>query len=79
MRVSCMWIIVLDSVEWRVGSIQRVLGEGRMAINFASMPSGRIKRMKLDFAAATNADAGALAALHTAVAEDVTHRFGQGV
>ena len=34
--------------------------------------------MKLVFAAATNSDAAALAALHTAVAEDLTRRFGPG-
>ena len=34
--------------------------------------------MKLVFAAATNSDAGALATLHSAVAEDLTRRFGQG-
>jgi GNAT superfamily N-acetyltransferase len=34
--------------------------------------------MKLVFAAATNSDAAALAALHSAVAEDLTRRFGQG-
>jgi len=34
--------------------------------------------MKLVFADATNGDAAALAALHRAVAEDLTHRFGQG-
>ncbi len=34
--------------------------------------------MKLDFDAATNSDASALATLHSAVAEDLTRRFGQG-
>jgi GNAT superfamily N-acetyltransferase len=34
--------------------------------------------MKLVFAAATNSDAAVLAALHRAVAEDLTRRFGQG-
>jgi len=34
--------------------------------------------MKLAFAIATESDAGALAALHSAVAEDLTRRFGQG-
>ena len=34
--------------------------------------------MKLFFAAATNADAAVLAALHSAVAEDLTRKFGQG-
>ncbi|MGO8791924.1 MAG: GNAT family N-acetyltransferase [Terriglobia bacterium] len=34
--------------------------------------------MKLFFSAATNSDAAVLAALHRAVAEDLTRRFGQG-
>jgi predicted N-acetyltransferase YhbS len=34
--------------------------------------------MKLTFATATTADAAELAALHTAVAEDLTQRFGHG-
>jgi len=34
--------------------------------------------MKLTFATATTADAAELAALHTAVAEDLTQRFGNG-
>ena len=34
--------------------------------------------MKLVFAAATHSDAAVLAALHGAVAEDLTRRFGQG-
>ena len=34
--------------------------------------------MKLVIAAATNADAAALAAIHSAVAEDLTRKFGQG-
>jgi GNAT superfamily N-acetyltransferase len=34
--------------------------------------------MKLVFAAATDSDAAALAALHSAVAEDLIRRFGQG-
>ena len=34
--------------------------------------------MKLVFASATNSDAGALAALHRAVADDLTRRFGEG-
>jgi len=34
--------------------------------------------MRLVFAAATNSDAAALAALHSAVAEDLTRQFGQG-
>jgi GNAT superfamily N-acetyltransferase len=34
--------------------------------------------VKLTFAAATNSDAAVLAALHSAVAEDLTRRFGQG-
>jgi GNAT superfamily N-acetyltransferase len=34
--------------------------------------------MKLAFATATNTDAPELAALHTAVAEDLTQRFGHG-
>jgi ribosomal protein S18 acetylase RimI-like enzyme len=34
--------------------------------------------MKVVFAAATNFDASALAALHTAAAEDLTRRFGRG-
>ena len=34
--------------------------------------------MKLTFAAATNSDAALLAALHGAVAADLTRRFGQG-
>jgi len=34
--------------------------------------------MKLAFATAANLDAAALAALHGAVAEDLTRRFGQG-
>jgi len=34
--------------------------------------------MKLSFSVATEADALALAALHTAVAEDLTRRFGRG-
>jgi GNAT superfamily N-acetyltransferase len=34
--------------------------------------------VKLTFAAAINADAAVLAALHSAVAEDLTRRFGQG-
>ncbi|HEY1160609.1 MAG TPA: GNAT family N-acetyltransferase [Terracidiphilus sp.] len=34
--------------------------------------------MKLAFAAATNSDAAELAALHSAAAEDLTRRFGQG-
>ena len=34
--------------------------------------------MKLAFATATNPDAPALAALHSAVAEDLTRRYGQG-
>lgn len=34
--------------------------------------------MKLTFATATNTDAAELAALHTAVAEDLTQRFGRG-
>ena len=34
--------------------------------------------MKLTFATATTSDAAELAALHTAVAEDLTHHFGHG-
>jgi len=34
--------------------------------------------MNLSFSTATQADAPALAALHTAVAEDLTRRFGRG-
>ena len=34
--------------------------------------------MKIVFAVATNSDAAELAALHTAVAENLTHRFGRG-
>ncbi len=34
--------------------------------------------MKLVFADATKTDAAALAALHSAVAEDLTHRYGKG-
>jgi len=34
--------------------------------------------MKLAFATATNSDAAALAALHSAVAQDLTRRFGEG-
>jgi len=34
--------------------------------------------MELDFANATNSDAAELAALHGAVAEDLTRRFGEG-
>ena len=34
--------------------------------------------MKLVFAAATNSDAAALAALHSAVADELTRQFGQG-
>jgi ribosomal protein S18 acetylase RimI-like enzyme len=34
--------------------------------------------MKISFLIATQADAGALAALHTAVAEDLTNRYGIG-
>jgi GNAT superfamily N-acetyltransferase len=35
--------------------------------------------MKLAFATAANPDAAALAALHSAVAEDLTRRFGRGL
>jgi GNAT superfamily N-acetyltransferase len=34
--------------------------------------------MKLNFAVATNSDAAELAALHSAAAEDLTRRFGEG-